>query len=609
MGPSKHFKTIPELFRILVDDYGKDPSKVMLKHKVDKLYVDITYQQFKRDVELSAHGLLSLGVKEGDKVVILAENRPEWMMIDFSIVGIGAVDVPLYPSLTPKDIGFIINNSESKTVVVSNKLLLSKFLKVKDECPKVENIIVFNDKDADTSVTGLYSLTQLKKMGEEHMKFNPGMFAELNASVKEYDLCTIIYTSGTTGEPKGVLLTHNNIVSNVIACLDILPVTSKELFLSFLPLCHIFERMAGFYLGLASGSQVAFAQSIETVPQNMVEVRPTLMTAVPRLFERFYSRVMKTVEAGPEKKQKIFHWGLQVGKDYVKAKKAGKIGTALKLKHKVADTLVLKKIRERTGGRLKFFVSGGAALPKHLGEFFEALGILIIEGYGLTESSPVIACNRFEAYKFGSVGKVVPGVQVKILKEYPEAPDGEILAKGPNIMQGYYKLPADTAETIKNGWLHTGDIGYIDDEGFLLITDRKKNLFKTSGGKYVAPTPIENLFLANKFIEQFVLIGDKRTFLSALIVPDYDALKDYAAANHCEYVDIPDLIKKKEIIQLYEKEIVNIQKALSSYEKVRKFALMERAFTIEDGEMTPSMKIRRKIVEHKYQEEIERMYA
>lgn len=609
MGPRRNFKTIPELFRILVDEYGKDQSKAMLSYKVDKAYVNITYQQFKQEVELMAHGLLSIGLSAGEKVILLAENRPEWMMFDFAILGIGAVDVPLYPSLTPADIKFIINNSESKVVIVSNKLLLSKFLRVKDECPGVESIIVMNEKDADTSVSGLYSLNRLKQMGEEHRKFNPGMFNELNEKVKEYDTCTIIYTSGTTGEPKGVLLTHHNIISNVLGALESIRVTHNEVFLSFLPLCHIFERMAGFYLALASGSHVAFAVSIETVPQNMVEVRPTLMTAVPRLFERFHARVIKTVEAGSEKKQKIFHWGVDIGKEYAAAKKKGKIPLALAAKYKVADTLVLKKIRERTGGRLKFFVSGGAALPRHLGEFFEALGILILEGYGLTESSPVIAVNREEAYKFGAVGKIIPGVQVKIAKEHPDDHDGEILAKGPNIMQGYYKLPEETAATIKDGWLHTGDIGYIDEDGFLLITDRKKNLFKTSGGKYVAPTPIENLFLSNKYIEQFVLIGDKRTFLSALIVPDFDNLKEFAKSTGVQYVDIPDLLKKKEVIQLYEKEIVQIQKTLANYEKVRKFALMERAFTIEDGEMTPSLKIKRKVVEKKYADEIERMYA
>ena len=439
MGPRRNFKTIPELFRILVDEYGKDQSKAMLSYKVDKEYVNITYQQFKQEVELMAHGLLSIGLSAGEKVILLAENRPEWMMFDFAILGIGAVDVPLYPSLTPADIKFIINNSESKVVIVSNKLLLSKFLRVKDECPGVESIIVMNEKDADTSVSGLYSLNRLKQMGEEHKKFNPGMFNELNEKVKEYDTCTIIYTSGTTGEPKGVLLTHHNIISNVLGALESIRVTHNEVFLSFLPLCHIFERMAGFYLALASGSHVAFAVSIETVPQNMVEVRPTLMTAVPRLFERFHARVIKTVEAGSEKKQKIFHWGVDIGKEYAAAKKNGTIPLALAAKYKVADTLVLKKIRERTGGRLKFFVSGGAALPRHLGEFFEALGILILEGYGLTESSPVIAVNREEAYKFGAVGKIIPGVQVKIAKEHPDDHDGEILAKGPNIMQGYYK--------------------------------------------------------------------------------------------------------------------------------------------------------------------------
>ncbi|MCZ2141894.1 MAG: long-chain fatty acid--CoA ligase [Ignavibacteriales bacterium] len=609
MGPRRNFKTIPELFRILVDEYGKNNPKPMLSHKVDNTYVNISYQQFKEDVELAAHGLLSLEIKEGDKVILIAENRPEWMMLDFAILGIGAINVPLYTSLTPADIKFIVNNSGAKMVIVSNKVLLSKFLRVREECPEVENIVVINDKDFDSSVPELHSLTSLMERGEDHYKFNPGLFTELNEKVKPYDICTIIYTSGTTGEPKGVLLTHENIVSNVLSSLECLEVTHNDVFLSFLPLCHIFERMAGFYLALATGSHVAFAVSIETVPQNMVEVKPTLMTAVPRLFERFHAKVIKTVESGPEKKQKIFRWGVDIGKKYAAAKKSGKVPIGLKAKFKVADTLVLKKIRERTGGRLRFFVSGGAALPKHLGEFFEALGILILEGYGLTESSPVIAVNRLEAYKFGSVGKIIPGVQVKIAKEHPDDQDGEILAKGPNIMQGYYKLPEETALTVKDGWLYTGDIGFIDSDGFLMITDRKKNLFKTSGGKYVAPTPIENLFLMNKYIEQFVLIGYKKTFLSALIVPDFENLKEYAQAEKVDFVDMADLVKKKEVIKLFEQEIVKTQKTLANYEKVRKFALMEKPFTIEDGEMTPSLKIKRKVVEKKYAGEIERMYA
>jgi long-chain acyl-CoA synthetase len=399
-----------------------------------------------------------------------------------------------------------------------------------------------------------------------------------------------------------VILSHKNIISNVNAALEIFPITKDDVFLSFLPLCHIFERMAGYYTALAAGCTIFYAESIEKVATNLLEAKPTLMTSVPRLFERIQSRIIKNVEGQSVKKQKIFYWALDLGRKYFALKKQGAVPFALSIKYKIADTLVFKKIRERTGGRLRFFISGGAALSRELGEFFEAAGIQIVEGYGLTESSPVIAANRPDDYKFGTVGKPLPGVEIKI------ASDGEILARGPNIMKGYYKKKKETEESLVNGWLHTGDIGTFDSDGFLMITDRKKHLFKTSAGKYIAPTPIENIFLTSKYIDQFVLIGDKRMFLSALIVPDYEALKEYADAHKIPYSDEKDLTSNDQIYKLIETDMGKLQKKLANYERVRKFALLDKPFTIETGEITPSLKIKRKVVEEKYNYLIEQMY-
>jgi len=573
-----------------------------MKYKVEGKYVPISYDEFKEQTDDFAYGLASLGVKAEDKVAIISENRPEWVFSDMAILSLGAIDVPLYPSLTAESVEFIMNNSESKGIIVSNKFQLNKFIKIKDRCKSIEFIIILNEKDFSPELKNLFTFKQIQDLGKKHRKENPDLLKDSIEKVKPEDICTIIYTSGTTGEPKGVVLTHNNILSNVRAALQVFPIGKDDIFLSFLPLCHIFERMAGYYTAFSSGGTICYAESIETVAQNLIEIRPTIMTTVPRLFERIHSKIIKNVESQPEKKQKIFNWAIEVGKQYAKAKKQKKVSFALAAKHKIADKLVFGKLRDRTGGKLRFFISGGAALSKDLGEFFEAVGILIIEGYGLTESSPVIAANRVDDYKFGTVGKPFPGVEVKI------APDGEILAKGPNIMQGYYKNPKETEATIKDGWLYTGDIGEFDSEGFLKITDRKKHLFKTSAGKYIAPTPIENLFLASKYIDQFVLIGDRRMFLTALIVPDFEALKEYADSNNIKYTNEIDLTKDEKIYKLLESELNQMQRNLANYERVRKFALLDRPFSIETGEITPSMKIRRKYIEERYGELIEKMY-
>ncbi|MBU0475846.1 MAG: long-chain fatty acid--CoA ligase [Bacteroidetes bacterium] len=601
-GLSK-FKTIPDLYFHLAEVFGPKSNHGIFKEKRDGKFEDISYLTFKEETESFAFGLASLGVKREDKVAIISENRPEWIYSDMAILGLGAVDVPLYPISTSDSIEFILKNSESVGIIVSNQFHMNKVLKIRESVKSLKFIIVMNDIDV-TAYKDVYLMKNIQKMGLEYKKDNPKHFNDNIKLARENDLCTLIYTSGTTGEPKGVMLTHKNILSNVNAVHDIIEITPEDLFLSFLPLCHILERMAGYYTALSAGSQVAFAESIEKVASNLVEVKPTLMTAVPRLFERIYSKIKKGVDSSPEKKQKIFNWAISIGNEFQQAKKTEHgVPIGLKLKHKLADKLVFSKIREKTGGRLRFFISGGAALARELGDFFESVGILIIEGYGLTESSPVIALNRPYNYKFGTVGQTLPGVEVKI------ASDGEILAYGPNIMQGYYKNKKETDETIKNGWLHTGDIGVFDAEGFLMITDRKKSLFKTTTGKYIAPTPIENLFLGSKYIDQFIIIGDRRMFITALIVPDFEALKEYADAHRITYKDPIELTQMKQIYEMLENDLNQFQRKLAGYEKVRKFTILEKPFTIEGGEMTPSMKLKRKIIEERYTNLIDDMYA
>lgn len=599
---SKTITTIPKLYQYLTEEYSKQTNSYILKHKVDGKYVGISYDQLREETDSFAFGLASLGVTRGDNVAIIAENRPEWVYSDFAILGLGAADVPLYPSLTSDSVEFILNDSESKGIIVSNKFQLNKLMKIRDKCKVLKFIVILNEKDFDSTIKNLYTFQQVQDLGKAHKKSHPNLFKENIEMAKPHDVCTIIYTSGTTGVPKGVILTHDNIFSNVQAALDIYPIGKDDIFLSFLPLCHIFERMAGYYTAFSCGGTICYAESIETVAQNLIEVKPTIMTSVPRLFERIYSKIIKNVDTQPEKKQKIFYWAIEIGKEYRRAKKTGKIPVGLSVKHKLADKLVFGKLREKTGGKLRFFISGGAALPRDIGEFFDAVGLLIIEGYGLTESSPVISANRLDAYKFGTVGKPMPGVEIKI------ASDGEILAKGPNIMQGYYKNKKETEATLKDGWLYTGDIGVFDQDGFLVITDRKKHLFKTSAGKYIAPTPIENIFLASKYIDQFILIGDRRMFLTALIVPDFEAIKEYADSNNIPYKDATDLTQDEEIYKLLEKDMGQFQHKLANFEKVRKFVMLDKPFTIESGEITPSMKVKRKFIEERYEGLIDQMY-
>ncbi len=592
--------TLTEMFLNTVKTNG---SKTALMNKMEGQYQSITYQEFGGKVKDFALGLASLGVKKGDRVALLSENRPEWAVSDLAILSLGAINVPIYPSLIPKQIEYILNDSEAIIIITSIADQTNKIVEITKSLPVLKHIIYMNTPASINEK--MISFRQLTEKGLKVVNENPGYYEQAVKAVTPDDPAGIIYTSGTTGSPKGTILTHNNILSNVKGGVATLKIGPEDTFLSFLPLCHVFERMAGHFCPISVGATIAYAESIDTIAQNLSEVKPTIMTSVPRLFEKMYTRVLDNAKAGGAAKQKIFNWAIKTGEKYVSAQQRGKVSGTLKMKHYLAHKLVFSKLHERVGGRLRFFVSGGAPLPKQIGEFFHFAGIKILEGYGLTESSPVIAVNLEEKFKFGTVGPALKkgGVEIKI------ADDGEILTRGPHVMKGYYKKPAETREAIdEDGWLYTGDIGFLDEDNYLVITDRKKNLIVTSGGKNIAPAPIENLLLTSPLIDQVLVIGDKRKFLSVLIVPNFEALQSYASEQNISFTDNNELIKNLKINQYVANEVERLSADLARFEQVKTFRLMPEPFTIEAGELTPTLKIKRKVVEEKYSDAINSMY-
>ncbi|MGB7295647.1 MAG: long-chain fatty acid--CoA ligase [Candidatus Aminicenantales bacterium] len=588
-------QTIPRLFLHLTETFQKP---ALLLYKKDGRYQSLSTADVRQEVEQIALGLRGLGVSPGDKVALLAENSPWWVMTDYAIISLGAITVPIYPSLTPEQVRYIIHDSNAKGVIVSDRKLWDKVAAVRPELPGISHFISFEDRPAES----VLPLEELKIKGESSRQADPEIFKNTARSVKPDDLASIIYTSGTTGNPKGVMLTQANFVSNVEALAAIIPFGEQDTDLSFLPLSHVLERLATFAF-MSRGVSMAYAESIETVAENLVEVRPTIMISVPRLFEKIYAKVMDSVLAGSTLKKKIFFWALRIGNECgEKILQKHPVPASLERRRKIAHKLVFSKILEKTGGRARFFVSGGAPLAKDIAEFFYALGIVILEGYGLTESSPVIAVNTFDHLKFGTVGRPIPGVEVRI------APDGEILARGPNIMKGYYKQEAETREALERGWLHTGDIGHLDGDGYLVITDRKKDIIVTSGGKNVAPQPIENLLKQNPYIANAVVIGGSRKFVAALIVPDFEKVEEYARANGLHYVNRRDLIQNEAVLRFIQKEVDQSTPNSAPYEKVKRIALLERDFEIAEGEITPTLKVKRNNVEQKYKELIDSLY-
>jgi long-chain acyl-CoA synthetase len=589
-------ETLSQLFLNTIKSFPKDD---LMLYKKEGDYTPISTDEVGKRVKYLALGLRDLGQGAGDKLIIFSENRPEWVMTDLANLCLGGVTVPIYTSLVPEQIKYIIDNSDAKVVVFSGEEMWEKIKAIQSELVKVEHFITYQAEGAEGTLT----FADVQKRGERLDEEQPDLFEELALKVKPDDVASIIYTSGTTGVPKGVMLMHSNFVSNVESVTAIIEFTEKDTVLSFLPLSHVLERMVTFAY-LCKGCSIAYAESIDTVAENLLEIRPQIMVSVPRVFEKIYAKVMDNVLASSSLKRKIFFWAARTGREYGKRILLDQpISGSLQFKKNLAHKLVFSKIIEKTGGRVRFFVSGGAPLSKDIAEFFYAMGLVVLEGYGLTETSPVIAVNTLEDVKFGSVGKPIPGVEVKI------AEDGEILTKGPHIMKGYYKMEEETQEAIKDGWFCTGDVGNLDEHGFLTITDRKKDLIVTAGGKNVAPQPIENTLKTNAYVSNAVIIGDKRKFISALIVPNFDKLVEYADVNNISYSDYSDLVENDQILNFIESEINRATPGLASYEKVKKVVLLDREFEIEKGEITPTLKVKRNIIEQKYKPIIDTIYT
>ena len=590
---------VSSLAQLLVHSVTAYPKPDYMLHKREGAFVPISAAAFADGVRHLALGLRALGFEAGQKLCLLSENRPDWTMTDFAALAAGGLTVPIYTTLVSEQVRYIVDDSDAVVVVVSNAEQWKKIAPLRAGLAKVRHYITF----ADEAPEGVLTLKEVQARGRAAAEAEPGLFDALVARIKPDDEATLIYTSGTTGVPKGVILTHQNLLSNIEAASNIIEFSAADTALSFLPLSHVLERMVMFTY-LYKGCTVAFAESVDAVAQNLLEVRPHIMVSVPRVFEKIYTRVMDQVLASPPLRRKIFFWALRVGKAYGALKLARRpVPRGLALRRAVAAKRVFSKIVARTGGRVRFFVSGGAPLSKDIAEFFYAMGLVILEGYGLTETSPLLAVNTFDALRLGTVGKPAPGIAIEI------APDGEILARGPNVMKGYYKKDAETREVMEGGWFHTGDIGHFDADGFLVITDRKKDLLVTSGGKNIAPQPIENLLKTSPYIQNAVVIGDRRRFVAALVVPHFDKLRDLANAQGLAAATVEELCRDPRIVGFLKAEVDRVTPLLASYERIKKIVVLPRDFDIEKGEITPSLKVRRANVTAEYQAAIEAMYG
>ncbi len=591
--------TLTGIFFTAIDRYRDRP--VALKVKRDGRWASISYTELLTRVHEASVGLQELGVNPGDRVAILSENRPEWAIVDYACLAARCTDVPVYATLPAKQVEYILRDSGAVVVFVSNRLQRDKIAEIRDRLPALRHVVAF---DPGLESAGVLGMEAFLTGGRAALAKWPGWREEAERA-QPGDLATIIYTSGTTGEPKGVMLTHGNIASNVITCQPLLAVNDRDECLSLLPLSHIFERMAGHYLMFSAGVVISYAESFDAVAANMLEVRPTICCAVPRLYEKVYARALETASAGSPIKKKIFFWARRVGDEWTERRLAKKlVPFDLKLAHAIADRLVFSRIRKRVGGRLRYFVSGGAPLAPEIGRFFYGAGMPILEGYGLTETSPVIAVNTPDQLKIGTVGRPIPGVEVKI------ADDGEILTRGPNVMTGYFNKPDATREALEpDGWFHTGDIGMLDAEGFLKITDRKKDLIVTAGGKKIAPQPIEGLLKLNKFISNAVLLGDRRKFPIALIVPNFDRLETWARQAGLSWESHEELVALPGVEAHLASEARKNMRDLAQFEVPKRFLVLPRDFSIESGELTPKMSVRRKVVEKNYAARIESVYA
>lgn len=560
------------------------------------------HEMFERIRDLSL-GLGTLGVSRGDRVAIVAESRPEWIMTDLAILTAGAVTVPIYPTLSAGQVRYILQDSGARVAVVSTALQLEKLQEIRHLAPALEAVVVI-DPAAVAGASAL-TLTELASRGHARMTGEWGAgreFRDAARKVSPDDLATIIYTSGTTGEPKGVMLTHANLVANLLSTAVVFDLSQEDVALSFLPLSHAFERLVS-YVYLLSGLTIVFAESFDTVARDLAQVRPTVLTGVPRVFEKLQARILEAGQKGSAVQAAIFRWSVNAGLGRARAVLRGRTaGPVSALKTAIADRLVFSKIREKLGGRLRFVASGSAPLAADVMEFFCAIGVPVVEGYGLTETAPVLTVNPLGALRVGSVGRAIPGVELRI------APDGEILARGPNVMRGYHNKPEATADVLKDGWFSTGDIGTLDADGYLTITDRKKDLLVTSGGKKIAPQPIEAVLKRSPLVTEAVVLGDRRKYAAALIVPAFAALERRLQGLGRPPATPGVLVTRADVIALYQELVDALNLELSQFERIKSFALIAKEFSMESGELTPTLKVKRKVVEERYREQIESLY-
>jgi long-chain acyl-CoA synthetase len=593
--------TLVELFLEAVERFGDHHA---FRYHEDGQWRGISYRTALRRARSVAFALRDLGLERGDRAAILSENRPEWALADYGCLLAGVVDVPVYATLIPSQIAYILADSEARLVFVSTPEQLDKILEIRETLDALEHVVVF-DRPAGELPPGVLSWTALEARGRAAAEgTSDAEFRDEALSAKPHDTATILYTSGTTGDPKGVMLTHNNLASNVRAAEAGLPVDERDSTLSFLPLSHVFQRMVD-YLLLGRGCTITYARSLDTVPEDLRTVRPTIVVSVPRLYEKVYAKV--TAASGV--KGALVRWAREVGGRWADAKLEGREpGAGVKVRYALARRLVFSKISEGVGGRLRYFVSGGAPLSPEINRFFFSAGIVILEGYGLTETSPVTNVNTpkdFPAnFRIGTVGKPVPGTEVRI------AEDGEILVRGPQVMKGYYKLPEATREAIdEEGWFHTGDIGELDEDGFLRITDRKKDIIVTAGGKNVAPQPIENRLKKNRYFDQPVLVGDRERFITLLLVPDFEALEAWAKENGVPFSEVRELLSDEGVQSFLKEEMDRELSDLARYEQPKKLVLLGEPFTIEDGSLTPTQKVKRRVVQERHRQLLDEVYA
>lgn len=625
------FSTVPSLLRNVVENIHP-AQKTFLIHKVKEEWEHISYEQTLSRADAIAAFFLEKAIVKGDRMGLMIENGPDYVYYDQGIQQIGAINVSVYPTLSEQEVEYIINDSGMKAILVGNTFLYKKILKIADNCKNLQYIIPAFEEYLKITIpedltAKVISFKEVLALGTANTaQFQEDIVARRNG-LRPTDISSLVYTSGTTGTPKGVMLSHGNFVENVKVSLQQIPVIDEtETFLSFLPLSHVFERTATYHVCCAQGCIIAFAQSLELLAKNMGEISPTVMNCVPRLLERIHDKAIKSGTAEEGLKSKIFLWAMETGKNYRQQIEAGKTpGLLLSLQKMIAEKLVFSKIKEKTGGKLKFMISGGAALPKNVGEFFGNLGIKVLEGFGLTETSPIMTITEFDRQVYGTVGRVIPGIEIGIQDIDTKAilnvqthesfnPDfdcaeGEIIVRGHCVMQGYFNKPAETAEAIdKNNWFHTGDIGRFY-RGNLQITDRLKNMIVNAYGKNVYPTPVENIYLKSLKIEQLFLIGDKREYLTAIVIPNRESMQEKFNLPDAYFSKPEVFITDPEIIEWINQDIKKLSNELSKFERIKNFKIKRNPFSMDDGEITPTMKIKRKVVEMKYAENINEMYA